>query len=301
MTRISLKEAYDNRDVIAWLATHQDAIEELQEILNNLPDPDLTNVVLKTGDQIIEGQKTFTDPIISQGGVTLASGGLHIGGDLQVDGDIIQDGSEYETHAEQVFSKNDLIVTRDGAIGAIVSGGISGVRVNKYDGVNSLNLGVDSTGTMRVGDLMDEQPLLTRDESEDMTSGALLKWDGVNKKAIAPASNVGSDVKPIKIVNGQAVVVENDLALDSAVVHNTGYQNVDGGIVALRNPYEASFISKSKSGGIISTGDIQLIQAQASDGTVLCAFYCFTDSDGKATVSMALRNADGTTRYVGLE
>lgn len=231
MTRISLKAAYDNRDVIAWLAAHQEAIEELQDILNNLPDPDLTNVVLKTGDQIIEGQKTFTDPIISQGGVTLASGGLHIGGDLQVDGDIIQGGSEYETHAEQVFSKNDLIVTRDGAVGAIVSGGISGVRVNKYDGVNSLNLGVDSTGTMRVGDLTDEQPLMTRDESEDMTSGALLKWDGVNKKAIAPPSNIGSDTKPIKIVNGEPVIVENDLALASEVLFNSGRVNLDGDLV----------------------------------------------------------------------
>lgn len=202
--RISLKEAYDNRDVIIQLAI-------LRDKLDSIPDADLTNVVLKTGDQIISGKKTFNDEIIANGGVNFANSGIHVNGTLEVDGDIIQNGSAYETHAEQVFTKNDLIVTREDAIGGIASGQLSGIRVKKYNGVDDLNLGVDSLGEMRVGDLGDEQPLATRDEASDMTSGALVKWDGVNKKMIAPASNIGSDTKPVKIVNGEEIPVANDL------------------------------------------------------------------------------------------
>ena len=36
--------------------------------------------------------------------------------------------------------------------------------------------------------------------------------------------SIGSDTKPIKIVNGVATAVTNDLALNSAVVHKTGYE-----------------------------------------------------------------------------
>ena len=67
----------------------------------------------------------------------------------------------------------------------------------------------------RVGDLGDEQPLATRDEASDMTSGALVKWDGVNEKMIAPASNVGDDTHPLKIVNGIPVQIANALTSDS--------------------------------------------------------------------------------------
>ena len=225
--RISLKEAYDNRDVIIQLAI-------LRDKLDSIPDADLTNVVLKTGDQIIDGKKTFNeqmtvngkiianDQIVANGGVLFANNGLTVNGTLQVDGDIIQNGSAYDTHAEQVYTTNDLIVTRDGAVGGIAAGQLSGIRVKKYNGVDDLNLGVDNLGVMRVGDLGDEQPLATRDEASAMTSGALVKWDGVNKKMIAPASNVGNNNKPLKEVGGELVAVDNDL------VDVTSGQNIDG-------------------------------------------------------------------------
>ena len=249
MTRISLKEAYDNRDVVAQLVADRQDIDEIKQVLAELPDPDLTNVVLKTGDQTIDGEKTFTDVIHADGGLDLANmGPLTVNGDLEVNGDIIQNGSAYETHAEQVFSANDYIVTRDGAVGSLPAGAYSGIQVKKYNGVDDCRLVVDNTGTARVGDINDEQPLMTRDESVDMSNGALLKWDGVHGKAVSSpmdatptagsvnavtsdgiksaidgavsgmgstkvtgSGNIGSDLKPIKIVNGQAVAVANDL------------------------------------------------------------------------------------------
>ena len=50
-----------------------------------------------------------------------------------------------------------------------------------------------------------------------MTSGALVKWDGVNQKLVTSASNVGSDTQPVKIVGGEPVQVANALALASSV------------------------------------------------------------------------------------
>lgn len=213
--RISLAEAYNNKDVITQIAI-------LKDKLDSIPDADLTNVVLKTGDQVIDGEKTFNDPIVANGGVVFANSGIHVNGTLEVDGDIIQNGSAYETHAEQVFSKNDLIVTREDAIGALAAGTLSGIRVKKYDGVSDLNLGVDSAGIMRVGDLGQEQPLATREEAANMTSGALVKWDGVNNRMIAPASNVGSDAKPVKVVGGELIPVAKDLVAKEDLFFKAG-------------------------------------------------------------------------------
>ena len=205
--RISLVEAYDNRDVIAQLVRLRDNVDELLNILKDIdPNGDLTNVVTKTGDQTIDGVKTFIGQIVA-------------------DCDIIQNGAAYETHAEQVYSVNDLIVTRDGQITGLAPGDMSGFHVKKYNGVDDSRLGVDNTGTMRVGDVGSEQPLMTRDETGDMTSGNFVLWDGVNEKAITSAlgpngvikgsGNIGSDTQPVKIVNGEPV------AVGTALLQNT--------------------------------------------------------------------------------
>ena len=155
MARISLKEAYDNRDVIAWLVKHEDEINELMNILKDInPSGDLTNIVTKTGDQTIDGIKTFIGKIVA-------------------DCDIIQNGGNYETHAEQVFTTNDYIVMRDGAVSGLGTGQFSGFQVKKYNGSDDGRLVIDNAGVARVGDLGDEQPLATRDElliSESQTA-----------------------------------------------------------------------------------------------------------------------------------
>lgn len=215
MTRISLKEAYDNRDVIAQIA-------KLNDVIDNLPNPDLTNVVLKTGAQTIAGVKTFTDQVILAGGMDLSAlGSTTINGDLTVNGDIIQSGAAYETHVEQIYSHNDYIIMRDGAVNALPAGSYSGLQVKKYDGSADCRMVVDNSGVMRVGDINDEQPLATRDEVANMTSGALVKWDGVNKKLITSSANVGDDTQPVKIVGGQPVAVSGALQTVLTVTTST--------------------------------------------------------------------------------
>ena len=132
---------------------------------------------------------------IDRTGDTDLTGDVDITGDLKVNGNIIQNGAYYDTHAEHIYTADDYIIMRDGAIAALSPGDYSGFQVKLYDGVNDGRLVIDNTGTARVGDVGDEQPLLTRDESADLTNGDLLKWDAANQKAIdAGFSGIVQDI-----------------------------------------------------------------------------------------------------------
>ena len=222
MSRISLVEAYDNRDVIGQLVRLRKDVDELLNILKDIdPNGDLTNVVTKTGDQTIDGVKTFIGKIVA-------------------DCDIIQLGGNYETHAEQVYSKNDYIVMRDEAVNALAPGTYSGLQIKKYNGSDDLRIAADQYGVARLGDIGDEKPLMVRDETADMTSGNILTWDGVNQKAITSgkavsdlvegSGNIGSDTKPVKIVSGQATAVADAFKLEKDV--QAGYTTTPTSIAA---------------------------------------------------------------------
>ena len=152
---------------------------------------DLTTIVPKN-DKKVEATEITTptlnaDDIIVSNDVTVG-GDTAITGTLQVNGDIIQNGSAYETHAEKLYTKKDLIITRDGAVSALSAGDFTGIQAKKYDGTNDGQLVFDNTGEARVGDVGDTEPLMTRDEIANMTAGSLLKWDGTNKKAVCAQS-----------------------------------------------------------------------------------------------------------------
>ena len=169
-----------------------------------------------------------------------------INGTLQVNGDIIQQGAAYETHAEKVYTTNDYIYMRDGAVGGLASGSYAGFEVIKYDGTNDGRLVIDNSGVARVGDVGDEQPLLTRDEAADLTNGHLLEWDANDYKAVdsgtdvssintaingkvSGTGNIGNDTSPIKIVNGVAVASARVLVPFNVIKDSTRYSHVDIG------------------------------------------------------------------------
>ena len=118
------------------------------------------------------------------------STGQTISGTLTVNGDIVQNGNSYITHAEELYTKNDEIITRDGAAGGLSEGAYSGIIAQKYDGENDGRLGFNANGEARVGDVGDEQPLLTRDEIANLQDGQVLVWDGTNLKAVGSSSYV---------------------------------------------------------------------------------------------------------------
>jgi hypothetical protein len=128
------------------------------------------------------------------------SAGQTINGTLTINGDIVQNGESYETHAEQIYTEKDEIITRDGAVGGLSEGQLTGIKAKKYDGENDGQLGFDADGTARVGDVGDTQPLLTRDEAKNLTTGQVLVWDGTNLKAIGSNefvknTDVASEIK----------------------------------------------------------------------------------------------------------
>lgn len=101
---------------------------------------------------------------------------------LTVLGDIIQKGSNKVTHAEDVYTKNDKIHLREGAVAALAEGELAGFVATLYDGKTNGVLGFDRNGTARVGDADDTQPLATRAEESDMQHGAFAVWNAVTKR-----------------------------------------------------------------------------------------------------------------------
>ncbi len=106
-----------------------------------------------------------------------------ITGTLTVNGDIVQNGASYESHAEQLYTKNDLIKTRDGAVGGLGDGEYTGIEAEKYDGENNGRLVFDANGTARVGDVGNEQPLLTRKEATELEDYELFRWNADTQRA----------------------------------------------------------------------------------------------------------------------
>lgn len=103
---------------------------------------------------------------------------------LVVNGDIIQQGSTYSTHAEEVLTKNDFLTLRDGAIAGLAQGEYAGLIAKLYDGTNDGRLIFDNTGTARVGDLGQELPLTTRAEAGNISNGNLMMWDSTTNSII---------------------------------------------------------------------------------------------------------------------
>lgn len=119
-------------------------------------------------------------------------------GNVTIQGDIIQQGSAYETHAEQVYTSNDFITLREGALSGLGSD-ISGFKILKADGTNNLILGAGSDAIGRIGwenDIL--QAIATREDNP--TSNGIAVWNSANSRFETPLSTsqfLRSDVDDI--------------------------------------------------------------------------------------------------------
>lgn len=104
--------------------------------------------------------------------------------DITIEGNIIQNGSAYETHAEKLYTKNDMIYTRDGATAALADNAYTGIQAVKYDGTNDGQLVFGKDGVARVGDIGNTQPLATRAEAGALTDGHVLQWDAAGQTLV---------------------------------------------------------------------------------------------------------------------
>lgn len=207
-----------------------------------------------------------------------------INADLTVNGDIYQNGSAYETHAEQLYTAKDTVIMRDGATTGLAPGDVSGLIMKLYDGVNDGALVVSNDGTARVGDVGSEQPLMTRDESASMVNGELLQWNSTGQKAVCSgvnlsqivrgSGNIGSDTKPIKIVNGVATAISRNL---------------------LQNPF---YTVESSTSGTESFPTFWTICD--TNGREVLIFKLHYLTNGRIEFYVRARNADNTWRDEGI-
>ena len=133
-------------------------------------------------DAFIKNGANATDFLLGQGGVktwqALQEGiyrlykpdgsaqvlSINSAGQVIINGDIVQNGSSYNTHAENINTPQAVITLRDGSNVGLGIGELAGFVIEKYDGVNNGILAIDKDGVMRVGDFGALQALLTRED-----------------------------------------------------------------------------------------------------------------------------------------
>ena len=189
------------------LVTYVDAYNNIQDTSINLKS-DLTYVDASLNVKLKNTDDTFT-------------GKLTLDGSLIINGDIIQDGSSYETHAEQIYSKDDFIILRDGAITGLVDPSISGIKVLLADGANNVILGTGDDAIMRVG--WESDVLVALAAREDTPSdGEYAYWD--DSSTLFKTYNLigyidGSlDLRDLEIAQLDASIIRIDASLGLADV-----------------------------------------------------------------------------------
>lgn len=100
---------------------------------------------------------------------------------LTVSGNLIQTGSSYNTHAEDLYVKNSCIKLRDCTDVGMSNSDNAGLTVLKYNGTDNMNLFVDCAGVARLGKESSLQPLALRDEEANMADGKIVEWDSDSK------------------------------------------------------------------------------------------------------------------------
>lgn len=213
-----------------------------------------------------------------------------INADLTVNGDIYQNGSAYETHAEQLYTTKDKVIMRDGATTGLSTGEVSGLIMKKYDGVNDGALVVDNSGTARVGDVGDEQPLMTRDESEDLSDGAILAWDTAGQKATGYQTSVGSDAKPVKFVNGEPVAVASDLLSKVSAIF--AYNTAGGSIAANTLGTVSLGSSRNNDSSVFELSSNKITVKKSGLYLIQIALHATFSTAGRTQVSFSLDNDD---------
>lgn len=100
---------------------------------------------------------------------------VSVGGDLTVSGNIYQQGQTIETHTQELYTSNDMIITRDGAETGLSSGEYTGLKAHNYKGDNVDGLLVyGNDGLARVGDAGDLQVIATREQTP--TTNGMAVW-----------------------------------------------------------------------------------------------------------------------------
>lgn len=320
-TKLENLENYDDTNI-------KNEINELKISKANQEDLDTTNNNLFNLESRVEINETDisnlkvnkankTDVVFNNfDGTQNITSNIALKGDLNITGNIIQNGSAYETHAEKVYTKNDYIITRDGAVSGLGNGEFTGILAKKYDGSNDGHLVFDNQGIARVGDVGDEQPLATREETP--IENGFANWDNTTKKFITKL------ISSSDLTDKDSIAYKTDLkaylplaggqltgALKIAKGTGNGIQNYDGTPLLYIDNYDDLYI-RNDSGTEIHLGmageHIQIGGNKVlSDTNVVGHSFTFNDksvavtSDIPKTLNNKTLVANGNTTIYGTD
>lgn len=153
---------------------------------------------------------------------------------LTVTGNLIQTGSSYDTHAEDLYIKDSCIKLRDGATVAMSNTEKAGLSVLKYNGTDDMNLFVDNNGIARLGKQSSLQPLTLRNEETSMTNGKLVCWNSADKRVETSTCSVSDiDTKITNCYNNVnnkiTALCSGDIAYKNKANTFTCLQTINGG------------------------------------------------------------------------
>ena len=137
-------------------------------------------------------------------------------GNLFINGDIIQSGVTYETHVQQVYTKDDTIILREGAVAGLAVGEYAGFVAKLYDGVNDGQLVFDKDGIARVGDSGSTQAIATREDNP--TNDYIVKWNSGTTRfetIVRNTSSIPSTTDLRYVTDANVIVINNTSNVNS--------------------------------------------------------------------------------------
>lgn len=140
-----------------------------------------------------------------------------INGDLEVNGDIIQNGSAYETHAEKVYTKDDTIYLRDGAVSALPSGEYAGVIAKHYNQAGDDGaLVFDRSGEARVGDYTRTEVTVYSPDGTNFYTDSQMTEAATIPAGVTPELVSGTEYKYIAVDDDTEPLLTRDEAANLA-------------------------------------------------------------------------------------
>ena len=133
--------------------------------------------------KIVEGEWD-AGQVKADGDIT-STGNLSIAGNAEIGGDLNVAGTITTVHSEEITTEENTIELRHDAQVGLIGNETSGIVINNYDGNNNdAGILLDSSGTLRIGDIGDTEPVATRAESANLTNDNLLKWDADGNRLV---------------------------------------------------------------------------------------------------------------------
>lgn len=192
-----------------------------------------------------------------------------INGDLEVNGDIYQNGQAYETHAEKVYTKDDVINLRDGAVSALPSGEYAGIIAKHYDpDGHDGALVFDRAGEARVGDYTKTDVTVYSPDGVDFYTDSEMTTPATIPAGVTPELVSGTEYKYTAVSDDTEPLLTraelNNLANGAYLKWNASGKKAVGGL-AIPDPVQNNTVLTGKIG---QGGTVSLEWTSGGNGSV---------------------------------